>query len=69
MSIQSDLLTEIEAFIATHKIAETTFGRLVVNDGQMLRRLRAEENMTLKTLDRVRAYLDAHAVPANQAAE
>lgn len=57
METQSQLLSEIEAFLGTRKIAETTFGRMAVNDGKFVGRLRAGSNMTLSTIEKVREFL------------
>jgi hypothetical protein len=57
MDTQTQLLSEIEDFLSTRKMAETTFGRLAVNDGKFVSRLRAGANMTLATIDKVRAHI------------
>ncbi len=57
MDVQTELLTEIEAFLVNRRMAETTFGRLAVNDGKFVGRLRAGENMTLSTIDKARGFL------------
>ncbi len=67
MSIQDSLLKEIEAFLADKHISETAFGIAAINDGKLIARLRAGANMTLRTLDKVREYLDA--APTREAAE
>jgi hypothetical protein len=64
MDTQSSLLAEIERHIERTGIAETTFGRLAVNDGKFVSRLRAEANMTIKTITKVRQYLDAQKIVA-----
>jgi hypothetical protein len=51
------LLSEIEAFLTTHPVAETTFGRRAVNDGKFMGKLRDGANFTLATFARVRAYI------------
>lgn len=58
MNVQAELLTEIEAFLAHHgRMAETTFGRLAVNDGKFVGRLREGANMTLATIERTRQFI------------
>lgn len=54
------LLAEIEAFLATRKIAETTFGRMAVNDGKFVGRLRAGKNLNVQTVTRVREFIQSH---------
>lgn len=51
------LLSEIEAFVAKHAMAETTFGRLAVNDGKFVARLRDNGNITFSTAARVRDFI------------
>lgn len=70
MNVQADLLIEIEAFLAhLGGMAETTFGRLAVNDGKFVRRLREGCNMTLGTIQRTRQFMqdqrDAEATDAD----
>jgi hypothetical protein len=56
MGIQSDLLMETEAFLVQRGgIAETAFGRLALNDGKFVGRLREGCNMKLATIERTRA--------------
>jgi hypothetical protein len=57
MDTQTQLLSEIEDFLSTRKMAETTFGRLAVNDGKFVSRLRAGANMTLATIERARTHI------------
>jgi len=57
MSIVSDLLAEIDAFLEETGLAETTFGLLALNDGKFVGRLRSGAGVTVKTIDRVRAYI------------
>ena len=51
------ILGEIRDFCRDTKTAESTFGRLVVNDGKLVSRLRDGAKITTGTLDKVRAYL------------
>ena len=53
------LLKEIEAFLREVAMAETTFGRHAVNDGKFVGRLREGGGVTVATIDRVRAYMEA----------
>src|ERR1700722_13459896 len=54
------ILGEIREYCRATKTAESTFGRLVVNDGKLVSRLRDGARITTGTLDKVRAYLSAH---------
>lgn len=66
MDTQTLLLSEIEAFLSTRKIAESTFGRMAVNDGKFVGRLRAGANMTLATVSRVRSFIETHEAATTQ---
>lgn len=57
MSIQEDLLAEIEAFLVSRDMPQTTFGRLAMNDGKFVTRVRSGGNMTLSTVERVRRFM------------
>ena len=54
------ILGEIREFCRATQTAESTFGRLVVNDGKLVSRLRDGARITTGTLDKVRAYLSEH---------
>src|SRR6476620_4512505 len=58
-----EILGEIREFCRATQTAESTFGRLVVNDGKLVSRLRDGAKITTGTLDKVRAYLRAHRPP------
>lgn len=57
-----DLLAEIDSFLARPDvgITETTFGRLAVNDGKFVGRLRDGKGLTLATAEKVRAFIRDH---------
>ena len=52
-----DLLTDIEAFLAECGVSATKFGLAAVNDGHLIKNLRSGASVTLKTADKVRAYM------------
>ena len=54
------ILGEIREYCRATQTAESTFGRLVVNDGKLVSRLRDGARITTGTLDKVRAYLSEH---------
>jgi SAM-dependent methyltransferase len=63
------LLEEISTFCRRAGMAESTFGRRVVNDGKLVQRLRHGGRITTDTLDRIRSFLSVHpngASPASQ---
>ncbi len=57
MSIPSELLREIDAFVRRAGMAPTTFGRLAANDGKLVARLRSGKGITTRTVEKVRAYM------------
>jgi hypothetical protein len=63
------LLGEIESFCRQTGIAESTFGRQVVNDGKLCVRLRNGKDVTLDTAARIRIYISAHQPASGSASE
>ncbi len=57
MDTHRDLILEIENFCRGAGMAETTFGRRVVNDGKFVGRLRQGKGVTTATVARVRRFL------------
>src|SRR5579859_3118533 len=51
------LLAQISEFCRQAGMAESTFGRLAVNDGKLVSRLREGKRITIDTLDRIQAYI------------
>ena len=62
------LIDEIEQFCRGAGIAESTFGRQVVNDGKFVGRLRSGCGVTTTTVTRVRRYMSARSPAAKPAA-
>jgi phosphopantothenoylcysteine decarboxylase/phosphopantothenate--cysteine ligase len=52
-----ELLGEIEGFLAQFGLTPSKFGVAAVNDGHLVAKLRKGNSVTLKTADRVRAYM------------
>ena len=60
------LLAEIERFLARSGLTSTKFGVAAVNDGHLVANLRKGNSVTLKTADRVRAYMQRETpIPAS----
>jgi hypothetical protein len=51
------LMLEIREYCQRFSVAETTFGRLAINDGKLVSRLRYGGRVTAETVDRVRAFI------------
>jgi hypothetical protein len=66
MSTQSELLAEIDAFLAGRKMSETTFGRKAVNDGKFVGRLRSGRRCWPETADKAREFMAADSDVAEQ---
>jgi hypothetical protein len=56
--IAPQLLDDIADYCRRAGMAESTFGRRVVNDGKLVQRLRQGRRVTTDTLERIRAFLD-----------
>lgn len=54
------ILREISDYCRKAGMAETTFGRLAVNDGKLAQRLRYGGRITTDTLERLRAFMASH---------
>jgi len=53
----NSLLSEIERFCREARMAESTFGRHVVNDGKLCARLRDGKDVTLETAGKIRSFI------------
>jgi len=54
----TDLIEDIEAFCRRHAMAESTFGRMAVNDGKFVGRLRSGGSVTTKSISKVRSFME-----------
>ncbi|HVC56775.1 MAG TPA: hypothetical protein VND95_12515 [Stellaceae bacterium] len=54
------LLRDIARYCREAGVAESTFGRLAVNDGKLVGRLRLGGRITTETAERVRAFIASH---------
>jgi hypothetical protein len=61
MEDHQTLIDEIEQYCRARTIAESTFGRMAVNDGKFVGRLRSGKGVTTRTLQRVREFMAAEA--------
>jgi len=57
MSGAESLLLEIESFCRRSGMAESTFGRLAVNDGKLCMRLRSGKDVTLETANKIKSFI------------
>jgi SAM-dependent methyltransferase len=59
------LLRDIADYCRRARMAESTFGRLAVNDGKLVSRLRLGGRVTTDTAERVRTFIEREAPPVN----
>ena len=57
MTSHEELIRKIEAFCRDRGMAESTFGRLAVNDGKFARRLRENRRVTTATVAQIEEFL------------
>jgi len=53
-------LKEIEEFLARTGMRHTTFGKEAMNDPSFVTRMRNGGNPTIKTIGRVRTFIESH---------
>src|SRR5476649_1647254 len=63
-----DILKDVGDFCRRAAMAESTFGRLAVNDGKLIARLRGGGRITTTTLNRIRAFMNSATAAARSAA-
>lgn len=63
MQGSASLLQEIESFCRRSGMAESTFGRLAVNDGKLCMRLRSGKDVTLETANKIKSFIDDNQPP------
>ncbi|HKJ74002.1 MAG TPA: hypothetical protein VKA19_07785 [Alphaproteobacteria bacterium] len=63
MDEQIQLLRDIEAYCRKVGLAETTFGRRSVNDGKFVSRLREGKGVTIRTLNKVKEFIEQNSGP------
>ena len=56
---KDQLLTAVIEFCKEHKMAESTFGRKVVNDGKFVSRLRTGARVTPETFEKVKKFINS----------
>lgn len=57
MSLIPDFLAEIDSYVEQRGIKETTFGRLAVNDGKFVGRLREGRGVTVALIERAQSFM------------
>jgi phosphopantothenoylcysteine decarboxylase / phosphopantothenate---cysteine ligase len=59
-----DLLSDIEVFLVEFGVSPTKFGLAAVNDGHLVKNLRGGASVTLRTADKVHAYMAEQRSPS-----
>lgn len=60
MTMQESFTAEIVAFLAKHDLEPATFGRQALNDPNFVSDLRAGRSPNLRTIERVREFIDSY---------
>lgn len=60
MTATDDLLTSILAYCKRRRISPSTLGQNAVKNSKLVERLRSGGSVSLRTAERVRAYMDAN---------
>lgn len=68
MEPHRELVRDIERYVAARGIAESTFGRLTVNDSRLLSRLRNGGSLLVKSEQRIRKYMRENPVAPRERA-
>lgn len=58
MSTTDAIVARIEQYCAKHSMAPSTFGRIAVNDGKLVTRLKQGKSITLDTLQKIEQALE-----------
>ncbi len=65
---RKQLLRDIAAAAKARGVSETTFGRLAVDDGKLVKRLRKGRRVWPETEQKIRAFIAKECSPAGQGA-
>lgn len=60
MQIYQDLFKRIDEFCFYKKISHNRFGLLVCNNHKIVKRIKDNKSITLKTLKKINDYIDAN---------
>jgi hypothetical protein len=63
--VQNSIVEEISEYCRSNGLAESTFGRLAINDGKLMKRLRTGGKVNSDTLARLRAFMGGDAATRN----
>lgn len=63
MSTREQLLKEMDAFLQQTGMTKSVFGTLAANDDKFVERVRAGSGFTVRTLDRVRKFMNDYKPP------
>lgn len=66
MSTREQLLEEIDAFLQQTGMTKSVFGTLAANDDKFVERVRAGSGFTVRTLDRVRKFMNDYKPPSQK---
>jgi len=64
LASDADILNRIERFCDRHSMSLSTFGRKSIGDASLVANLRADRSLTLKTANKIVAFMADHAPAA-----
>ena len=64
MDLNQDLIGEIDAFMARTGLRPTAIGRRVFGNPHVVRRIQSGENVTVRTITKLRAFMASYQAPA-----
>lgn len=60
LASDAEVLAKIEAFCADHSLKPSTFGRLAIGDGSLVKNLKTGRSLTLKTANSVVDFMASY---------
>lgn len=68
MTTAERFLADIEAFLVAKRLDATAFGRLAMNDPTFVFRLRKGRQVSLRTMDRAKTFMESYVSDADRQA-
>lgn len=60
LASDAEVLAKIEAFCADHSLKPSTFGRMAIGDGSLVKNLKTGRSLTLKTANSVIGFMQSY---------
>lgn len=62
----AEMLQSIETFLEKHEMGAAAFGRAAIGDPSLIGNLRKKRSLTLRTANKVAAFMSEYRAPAEQ---